>query len=89
LDGDLGNNLLNWQWVAGTGTDTRPYRMLNPTRQAERYDPDGAYVRRWVPELAELPTTLVHQPWRNDRTAPGGYPVPIIEPGHSNRPSKR
>ena len=52
VDGDVANNQLNWQWVAGTGTDTRPNRVLNPLRQAQRYDPDGTYVRRWVPELA-------------------------------------
>ncbi|MGH8960573.1 MAG: cryptochrome/photolyase family protein [Jatrophihabitantaceae bacterium] len=64
LDGDLANNCLNWQWVAGTGTDTRPYRRLNPIRQAHRFDPDGDYVRRWVPELADLPATVIHEPWR-------------------------
>jgi deoxyribodipyrimidine photo-lyase len=53
LDGDVANNCLNWQWVAGTGTDTRPNRVLNPLRQAQRYDPDGDYVRKWVPELGD------------------------------------
>ena len=51
VDGDVANNTANWQWVAGTGTDTRPYRKLSPQRQAERFDPDGVYVRRYVPEL--------------------------------------
>jgi deoxyribodipyrimidine photo-lyase len=51
VDGDIANNALNWQWVAGTGTDTRPNRVLNPTLQAKRYDPAGAYVRRYLPEL--------------------------------------
>jgi deoxyribodipyrimidine photo-lyase len=51
VDGDVANNQLNWQWVAGTGTDTNPFRALNPTRQAEQHDPDAAYVRRWVPEF--------------------------------------
>ena len=51
VDGDVASNAGNWQWVAGTGTDTRPYRKLSPYRQAERFDPDGAYVRRYVPEL--------------------------------------
>jgi deoxyribodipyrimidine photo-lyase len=64
LDGDVANNFGNWQWVAGTGNDTRPYRRFNPIRQAERYDPDGDYVRRWVPELAHIPGAAVHQPWR-------------------------
>jgi len=52
VDGDVANNTGNWQWVAGTGTDTRPYRTLSPQRQAERYDPDGAYVRRYLREAA-------------------------------------
>ncbi|MFI9527346.1 cryptochrome/photolyase family protein [Micromonospora rosaria] len=64
LDGDVANNAGNWQWVAGTGHDTRPYRGFNPVRQAERYDPDGRYVRRWVPELAAVEGPAVHQPWR-------------------------
>ena len=51
LDGDVPNNSGNWQWVAGTGNDTKPYRRFNPIRQAERFDPDGVYVRRYVPEL--------------------------------------
>ena len=50
VDGDVANNTANWQWVAGTGTDTRPYRRLSPQRQAERFDPDGVYVRRYVAE---------------------------------------
>ncbi|MFF2073481.1 cryptochrome/photolyase family protein [Kitasatospora sp. NPDC058162] len=76
VDGDVANNQLNWQWVAGTGTDTRPNRVLNPLRQADRFDPDGAYVRRWVPELAHLPGPAVHRPWL---LAPE-YPDPIIAP---------
>ncbi|MFI9331025.1 cryptochrome/photolyase family protein [Kitasatospora sp. NPDC052868] len=79
VDGDLANNQLNWQWVAGTGTDTRPNRVLNPLTQADRLDPDGAYVRRWVPELADLPGRTAHRPWRLDRTPPD-YPAPIIDP---------
>ncbi|MBD0693285.1 cryptochrome/photolyase family protein [Streptomyces sp. CBMA123] len=76
VDGDVANNQLNWQWVAGTGTDTRPNRVLNPLRQADRYDPDGDYVRRWVPELAHLPGPAVHRPWL---LAPD-YPDPLIAP---------
>ncbi|MEU3979184.1 deoxyribodipyrimidine photo-lyase [Streptomyces sp. NPDC026672] len=64
VDGDLANNQLNWQWVAGTGTDTRPNRVLNPVAQARKYDPDGTYVRRWVPELADVEGPRVHEPWR-------------------------
>ncbi len=73
LDGDVAQNVGNWQWVAGTGTDTRPNRVFNPTAQAKRLDPDGAYIRRWVPELADVP----------DLHAPGllapRYPTPIVD----------
>jgi deoxyribodipyrimidine photo-lyase len=81
LDGDLANNNLNWQWVAGTGTDTRPSRVLNPVRQAERYDPDGSYIRRWVPELADLEDAGVQQPWRlpESRRRSLDYPEPIVD----------
>ncbi len=80
VDGDVANNQLNWQWVAGTGTDTRPNRVLNPVAQAKRYDPDGAYVRRWLPELAGVDGRYVHEPWRLtglDRAAVE-YPDPLI-----------
>ncbi|MBP0454579.1 deoxyribodipyrimidine photo-lyase [Kitasatospora sp. RG8] len=78
VDGDVANNQLNWQWVAGTGTDTRPNRVLNPLLQADRYDPDGAYVRRWVPELRHVQGRAVHRPWLlADRP---DYPDPIIAP---------
>jgi deoxyribodipyrimidine photo-lyase len=64
IDGDVPNNSGNWQWVAGTGNDTRPYRRFNPIRQAQRFDPDGVYVRRYVPELKSVEGADVHQPWR-------------------------
>jgi deoxyribodipyrimidine photo-lyase len=66
VDGDIANNAGNWQWVAGTGNDTRPNRIFNPVRQALRFDPAGAYVRRWVPELARVTGARVHEPWRLD-----------------------
>jgi deoxyribodipyrimidine photo-lyase len=80
VDADVANNQLNWQWVAGTGTDTRPNRVLNPLRQAERYDPNGDYVRRYLPELQDIPGPAVHQPWKLDRRhrARLDYPDPII-----------
>ena len=61
VDGDIANNCLNWQWVAGTGTDTRPNRVLNPALQAQKYDADGRYVRRWLPELGtpDYPAPIV------------------------------
>ena len=81
VDGDVVNNQLNWQWVAGTGTDTRPHRVLNPLVQAKRFDPEGAYVRRWVPELTDVDGRAVHEPWRlpEDRRAGLGYPAPLID----------
>jgi deoxyribodipyrimidine photo-lyase len=62
-DGDVACNAGNWQWVAGTGNNTRPNRVLNPLRQATRFDPRGDYVRRYVPELAGLDGASVHTPW--------------------------
>ncbi|BBB01523.1 putative deoxyribodipyrimidine photolyase phrB [Actinacidiphila reveromycinica] len=82
VDGDIANNQLNWQWVAGTGTDSRPNRVLNPLLQAKRYDPDGDYVRRWVPELAKVAGAAVHEPWKlpeRERAACGDYPEPIVQ----------
>ncbi|MCX5059775.1 DNA photolyase family protein [Streptomyces sp. NBC_00201] len=82
VDGDLANNQMNWQWMAGTGTDSRPNRVLNPVTQARRYDPDGAYVRRWVPELAGIDGPAVHEPWKprgRDRAGRDDYPDPIVE----------
>ncbi|MGH4008914.1 MAG: cryptochrome/photolyase family protein [Pseudonocardiaceae bacterium] len=81
VDADVANNQLNWQWVAGTGTDTRPNRILNPLRQAQRYDPSGDYVRRYLPELDDIPGPAVHQPWELDphHRARLHYPDPIID----------
>ncbi|WP_330172294.1 DNA photolyase family protein [Streptomyces sp. NBC_01498] len=81
VDGDIANNQLNWQWMAGTGTDSRPNRVLNPVTQARRYDPDGGYVRRWVPELAGLAGPAVHEPWKlpDAERARYDYPAPLLE----------
>ncbi|MGP4003965.1 cryptochrome/photolyase family protein [Streptomyces sp. 8N706] len=81
VDGDVANNQLNWQWVAGTGTDTRPNRVLDPLAQARRLDPHGAYVRRWVPELSGIEGPEVHQPWRLPATERErlGYPEPVVD----------
>ena len=64
VDADLANNTLGWQWTAGCGADAAPYfRIFNPVRQGEKFDPDGDYVRRWVPELGNLPSEWIHKPW--------------------------
>jgi deoxyribodipyrimidine photo-lyase len=82
-DGDVACNAGNWQWVAGTGNNTRPGRVMNPLRQARRFDPDGEYVRRYVPELAGLTRHHIHTPWRlpageRERL---GYPPPLADIG--------
>ncbi|MGR8012133.1 cryptochrome/photolyase family protein [Streptomyces hypolithicus] len=81
VDGDIANNQLNWQWMAGTGTDSRPNRVLNPVTQGKRYDPEGDYVRRWVPELAGLDGPAVHEPWKLQglERAHYDYPDLIVE----------
>ena len=78
VDGDVANNSGNWQWVAGTGVDTRPNRVFNPIAQAKRFDPAGDYVRRYVPELAGVEGRAVHEPWKLARQPPG-YPEPIVD----------
>jgi deoxyribodipyrimidine photo-lyase len=83
LDGDAASNSGNWQWVAGTGVDTRPGRMLNPTLQGRRHDPTGEYVRRWVPELAGVEGAAVHEPWKLGPLLTGGYPEPIVDHGEA------
>ncbi|WP_438289780.1 cryptochrome/photolyase family protein [Streptomyces sp. HUAS TT7] len=81
VDGDVANNQLNWQWVAGTGTDTRPNRVLNPVVQGKRFDPYGSYVSRWVPELAGLERKFLHEPWKLKAADRGGldYPDPVVD----------
>ncbi len=78
VDGDLANNNLNWQWTAGTGTDSNPHRVFNPTVQGTRFDPQGDYVRRYVEELANVPGKAVHDPDPETR-ARIGYPPPIVD----------
>ena len=80
VDGDLASNNHGWQWVAGTGTDASPYfRVFNPVTQGRRFDPDGDYVRRWVPELAHVPGPAVHEPWDVEGGLDRGYPERIVD----------
>jgi len=81
VDADLGNNTQGWQWTAGTGVDASPYfRVFNPVTQGERFDREGSYVRRWVPELADFPAATIHAPWRDaDRLRTSGYPRPMVD----------
>jgi len=85
VDADPANNPASWQWVAGCGADAAPFfRIFNPTLQGERFDPDGAYVRKWVPELRGLPGGLAHTPWRaKDPRLSGDYPDPIVDHGQA------
>jgi deoxyribodipyrimidine photo-lyase len=80
IDGDLASNAHGWQWTAGTGTDPAPYfRVFNPVTQGEKFDPDGEYVRRWVPELQHLAGAAVHRPWDAADGYARGYPQRIVD----------
>ena len=94
VDADLASNSASWQWIAGCGIDSQPFfRVFNPVSQGEKFDPAGAYVRLWVPELAQLPDRYVHAPW----TAPAAvleaagvrlgrnYPAPIVDLAHGRQ----
>jgi deoxyribodipyrimidine photo-lyase len=79
-DGDLASNQHGWQWVAGTGTDAAPYfRIFNPISQGLKFDPSGDYVRRYIPELAELPGATAHEPWEWVNGHSRGYPARIVD----------
>jgi deoxyribodipyrimidine photo-lyase len=90
LDADVASNVGNWQWAAGTGADAAPYfRIFNPITQSRKFDPDGDYIRRWVPELADVSASHVHSPWEAPplELAAAGvilgdtYPDPIVDHG--------
>ncbi len=78
-DGEIANNAGNWQWMAGTGNDTRPNRVLNPVRQAERFDPAGHYVRRYLPELQSVRGKAIFRPWRMEGFERLDYPEPLVD----------
>jgi deoxyribodipyrimidine photo-lyase len=80
VDGDLASNQHGWQWTAGSGTDASPYfRVFNPITQGEKFDPDGDYVREFVPELRGVAGKAVHQPWALPGGIPDGYPEPMVD----------
>lgn len=88
VDGDVAQNVGNWQWAAGTGPDAAPYfRIFNPVTQSKKFDPDGDYIRRWVPELANLDRRSIHEPWTLGPlelaaagiTLGSDYPAPIVD----------
>ncbi len=88
VDFDVANNAMGWQWVAGSGIDAAPYfRIFNPTLQSKKFDADGAYIRKWLPELAKLPSKYIHEPWKvqADVLLEAGiklgttYPLPVID----------
>jgi deoxyribodipyrimidine photo-lyase len=88
LDGELAANNGGWQWSAGCGTDAAPYfRIFNPVSQGEKFDPQGTFVRRWIPELRDVPDDLIHQPWEKPLLlARTKYPAPIVD--HSQQRGK-
>jgi len=88
IDGDSASNVGGWQWAAGVGADAQPFfRVFNPTLQGQRFDPDGVFVKQWLPELANVPIEFVHEPWKmkpSDQQKYNviigrDYPAPIIE----------
>lgn len=84
VDADLASNSSNWQWVAGCGADAAPYfRIFNPVLQSQKFDPEGTYIRRWVPELAELSNQAIHAPWEHVEArciySKSLYPKPIVD----------
>ncbi|HEX5588784.1 MAG TPA: deoxyribodipyrimidine photo-lyase [Candidatus Limnocylindrales bacterium] len=80
VDGDVANNTLGWRWTAGLGPDAAPFiRVFNPVVQGRRFDPEGDWVRCWIPELRDLPSRVVHEPWAAPGGPPAGYPAPIVD----------
>lgn len=84
VDADLASNTMGWQWVAGCGADAAPYfRIFNPVLQGEKFDPEGLYIKKWIPEMAEVPDKYLHQPWVYKAAQPehavSKYPAPIVD----------
>ena len=88
IDADLASNTMGWQWTAGSGADAAPYfRIFHPVTQGERFDPEGIYIRKWVPELKNVPAHLIHEPWKMSLLEQSfyevmigkDYPFPIVD----------
>jgi len=80
VDGEIASNNGGWQWSAGTGADAAPYfRIQNPWMQSARHDPDGTYIRRWVPELKDVPSKMLHQPPEDGKPIAKDYPLPCVD----------
>ena len=90
VDGDVASNNHGWQWVAGTGTDASPYfRVFNPVTQGKKFDPDGDYVRRWVPELTHVAGRKAHEPWTVEGGHEHGYPARVVDHGEERAEALR
>jgi deoxyribodipyrimidine photo-lyase len=94
IDASPANNAFNWQWSAGSGADAAPFfRIFNPVLQSKKFDPQGEYIRRWVPELSQLPDSTLHTPWKASSSIckaihfiPGTtYPDPIVDLAESRK----
>ena len=94
VDADLANNSAGWQWIAGSGADAAPYfRIFNPVMQGQKFDPDGKYTKKYIPELKDMPNKYLYNPWEapkeilesaNVRLG-DNYPLPIVEIGTSRQ----
>ncbi len=86
VDADLANNSASWQWIAGCGFDAAPFfRIFNPILQSEKFDPDGVYIKRWIPELAKVPKAFIHRPWKASPDLKLCYPSPIVSHDQSRK----
>jgi len=86
LDGDVAQNVGNWQWVAGVGADAAPYfRVFNPILQSRKLDPSGDYIRKHIPELDQLGPAEIHEPWKNPEITPQRYPAPLVDHAAARR----